>query len=69
MILAAPAATAGRQDTYLETVWRQGHLGKQSRRLIEYFEAIPGVPLLQAGLNPATWMLQVSALFATCKQV
>eukprot|EP00891_Asterochloris_glomerata_P005114 jgi/Astpho2/5114/Aster-06326 len=37
-----------------------GHLGKQSRRLIEYFEAIPGVPRLQAGLNPATWMLQVS---------
>ena len=37
-----------------------GHLGKRSHRLIEYFKAVPGMPDLQEGLNPATWMLQVS---------
>ena len=37
--------------------------------LVEYFEAIPGVPRLQDGLNPATWMLQVSARFAVCSKV
>lgn len=37
-----------------------GHLGTRSKKLIEYFEAIPGVPRIQDGLNPATWMLQVS---------
>lgn len=29
-----------------------GSLGKRSHRLIQYFEAIPGVPRLQEGLNP-----------------
>ncbi|KAK9916362.1 hypothetical protein WJX75_001804 [Coccomyxa subellipsoidea] len=37
-----------------------GSLGKRSSRLIKYFEAIPNVPRLTEGLNPATWMLQVS---------
>lgn len=44
----------GGQVTY------HGHLGKQSRSLIRYFEAIPGVPRCREGLNPATWMLQIS---------
>ncbi|KAK9836331.1 hypothetical protein WJX81_006307 [Elliptochloris bilobata] len=37
-----------------------GPLGEHSRKLVEYFEAVPGVPPLAEGLNPATWMLQVS---------
>ncbi|KAK9820341.1 hypothetical protein WJX72_009201 [[Myrmecia] bisecta] len=37
-----------------------GHLGKRSARLVEYFQAFPGVPRLAEGLNPATWMLQIS---------
>ena len=45
---------------YGGSVIYHGHLGKRSRRLIEYFKAVPGVPDLQEGLNPATWMLQVS---------
>jgi len=45
---------------YGGSVIYHGHLGKRSNRLIEYFKAVPGVPDLQEGLNPATWMLQVS---------
>ena len=45
---------------YGGSVIYHGHLGKRSHRLIEYFRAVPGVPDLQEGLNPATWMLQVS---------
>ena len=37
-----------------------GPLGDESCNLVDYFEAIPGVPRLQAGINPATWMLDVS---------
>lgn len=37
-----------------------GPLGKNSVHLIEYFEGLPGVPKLKEGLNPATWMLQIS---------
>ncbi|CAA6672145.1 unnamed protein product [Spirodela intermedia] len=37
-----------------------GPLGQGSRSLIEYFEAIPGVPKIKEGQNPATWMLQIS---------
>jgi ABC-type multidrug transport system ATPase subunit len=37
-----------------------GPLGRHSHRLIEYFEAIPGVPKIRPGYNPATWMLEVS---------
>ncbi|KAK4784725.1 hypothetical protein SAY86_019093 [Trapa natans] len=37
-----------------------GLLGHQSHKLIEYFEAVPGVPKIEDGYNPATWMLDVS---------
>ena len=37
-----------------------GPLGNESTHLVDYFEAIPGVPRLQAGINPATWMLECS---------
>lgn len=39
-----------------------GELGPQSQKLIEYFEAIPGVPKIKEGYNPATWMLDVSTV-------
>ncbi|KAB1221288.1 Pleiotropic drug resistance protein 2 [Morella rubra] len=38
-----------------------GPLGRQSHKLIEYFEAVPGVPKIKDGYNPATWMLEVTA--------
>ncbi|CAN6557163.1 unnamed protein product [Malus baccata var. baccata] len=38
-----------------------GPLGPQSHKLVEYFEAIPGVPKIKEGYNPATWMLEVSS--------
>ncbi|EHA8586633.1 putative ABC transporter G family member 39 [Cocos nucifera] len=38
-----------------------GELGRHSHKLIEYFEAIPGVSKITEGYNPATWMLEVSA--------
>ena len=34
-----------------------GPTGRESAELISYFEAIPGVPHIQPGMNPATWML------------
>ena len=34
-----------------------GPTGMESAELISYFEAIPGVPHIQPGMNPATWML------------
>lgn len=37
-----------------------GPLGRHSHKLIEYFEAIPGVPKIEDGYNPATWMLEIS---------
>ncbi|XP_073317568.1 ABC transporter G family member 39-like [Primulina huaijiensis] len=37
-----------------------GSLGHHSHKLIEYFEAIPGVPKIKSGYNPATWMLDIS---------
>jgi ABC-type multidrug transport system permease subunit len=37
-----------------------GSLGEHSRDLIDYFSAIKGVPPAKEGLNPATWMLEVS---------
>ncbi|TMW67526.1 hypothetical protein Poli38472_011146 [Pythium oligandrum] len=36
-----------------------GELGTKAVELVEYFEAIPGVTLLEEGYNPATWMLEV----------
>ncbi|KAM1777750.1 hypothetical protein ACFX11_044367 [Malus domestica] len=38
-----------------------GPLGDRSHKLLEYFEAIPGVPKIKEGYNPATWMLDVSS--------
>ncbi|RLN88946.1 hypothetical protein BBJ28_00016558 [Nothophytophthora sp. Chile5] len=41
-----------------ETVYF-GDIGHEGSKLIEYFEAIPGVPRIEVGYNPATWMLEV----------
>ncbi|KAK2996819.1 hypothetical protein RJ639_026085 [Escallonia herrerae] len=41
-----------------------GSLGRQSHKLVEYFEAIPGVPKIKDGYNPATWMLEVNSAAA-----
>ncbi|KAK6273088.1 hypothetical protein POUND7_010171 [Theobroma cacao] len=38
-----------------------GPLGQHSRRVIEYFESIPGVPKIKDNCNPATWMLEVTS--------
>ncbi|RXH76245.1 hypothetical protein DVH24_019133 [Malus domestica] len=38
-----------------------GPLSRHSHKLVEYFEAIPGVPKIKDGYNPATWMLEVTA--------
>nr|PNR60005.1 hypothetical protein PHYPA_002797 [Physcomitrium patens] len=37
-----------------------GPLGHNSEKLIEYFQAIPGVTKIKEGYNPATWMLEVT---------
>ncbi|XVE75536.1 hypothetical protein DITRI_Ditri12bG0101500 [Diplodiscus trichospermus] len=41
-----------------------GPLGRHSHKLVEYFEAIPGVPKIKEGYNPATWMLEISSTAA-----
>ncbi|XP_062082924.1 pleiotropic drug resistance protein 2-like [Humulus lupulus] len=38
-----------------------GELGRHSHKLVEYFEAIPGIPKIKEGYNPATWMLDVTS--------
>ncbi|KAL4182513.1 hypothetical protein AMTRI_Chr11g150490 [Amborella trichopoda] len=38
-----------------------GSLGRHSHKLVKYFEAVPGVPKIKDGYNPATWMLEVSS--------
>ncbi|KAK0584985.1 hypothetical protein LWI29_021690 [Acer saccharum] len=38
-----------------------GPLGRHSHKLVEYFEAVPGVAKINDGYNPATWMLEVTA--------
>ncbi|MCO5580506.1 hypothetical protein L7F22_034374 [Adiantum nelumboides] len=38
-----------------------GPLGGQSCHLVDYFQAIPGVPQIKQGYNPAAWMLDVSS--------
>ncbi|XP_008786438.3 ABC transporter G family member 45-like [Phoenix dactylifera] len=38
-----------------------GPLGPLSRNMIRYFEAIPGVPKIRDGQNPAAWMLDVTS--------
>ncbi|XP_020248673.1 ABC transporter G family member 31 isoform X1 [Asparagus officinalis] len=37
-----------------------GPLGPNSYKLVEFFEAIPGVPKIKDGSNPAAWMLEVT---------
>lgn len=37
-----------------------GPLGRQSKDLVAYFEAIPNVAPIKNGINPATWMLEIS---------
>ncbi|XP_074586920.1 ABC transporter G family member 36-like [Curcuma longa] len=39
-----------------------GPLGRHSCHLINYFEGIDGVSKIKDGYNPATWMLEVTAL-------
>ncbi|XP_022777195.1 ABC transporter G family member 36-like isoform X2 [Durio zibethinus] len=39
-----------------------GQLGRNSQKIIEYFEAIPGIPKIKEKYNPATWMLEVSSV-------
>ncbi|XP_068637695.1 ABC transporter G family member 42-like [Aristolochia californica] len=41
-----------------------GPLGRNSHKVIEYFESIPGVPKIKEMYNPATWMLEVSSIAA-----
>ncbi|OEL16174.1 ABC transporter G family member 42 [Dichanthelium oligosanthes] len=41
-----------------------GQLGRNSQKMVEYFEAIPGVPKIKDKYNPATWMLEVSSISA-----
>ncbi|KAL5156634.1 ABC transporter G family member 36 [Glycine soja] len=41
-----------------------GPLGRNSHKIIEYFEAIPEVPKIKDKYNPATWMLEVSSMAA-----
>lgn len=41
-----------------------GQLGRQSHKLVEYFEAVQGVPKISEGFNPATWMLDVTSAAA-----
>ncbi|KQK15967.1 hypothetical protein BRADI_1g26040v3 [Brachypodium distachyon] len=44
-----------------------GKLGRYSNILVEYFEAVPGVPKIAEGYNPATWMLEVSSPLAEAR--
>uniref|UniRef100_A0ACD5W7I6 Uncharacterized protein n=2 Tax=Avena sativa TaxID=4498 RepID=A0ACD5W7I6_AVESA len=44
-----------------------GELGRHSHKLVEYFEAIPGVAKITEGYNPATWMLEVSSPLAEAR--
>lgn len=41
-----------------------GALGHHSKNLIDYFEAIPGVPKIKDKYNPAAWMLEVTSMAA-----
>ncbi|KAG6669262.1 hypothetical protein I3843_01G223600 [Carya illinoinensis] len=45
-----------------------GPLGRNSHKIIEYFEAIPGVSKIKEKYNPATWMLEVSSVAAEVRQ-
>ncbi|KAK9902782.1 hypothetical protein WJX75_005811 [Coccomyxa subellipsoidea] len=39
-----------------------GATGSRSETLIAYFQAVPDVPPVSEGVNPATWMLEVTSL-------
>ncbi|EEF46390.1 ABC transporter G family member 36 [Ricinus communis] len=41
-----------------------GPLGRNSQKIVQYFEAIPGVPKITEKDNPSTWMLEVSSVAA-----
>ncbi|KAL5822739.1 hypothetical protein ACOSQ4_020639 [Xanthoceras sorbifolium] len=41
-----------------------GPLGRNSHKIVEYFEAVPGIPKIKEKYNPATWMLEVSSVAA-----
>ncbi|XP_019448177.1 PREDICTED: ABC transporter G family member 36-like [Lupinus angustifolius] len=41
-----------------------GPLGRNSHKIVEYFEEIQGVPKIKDKYNPATWMLEVSSIAA-----
>ncbi|XP_020518878.1 ABC transporter G family member 31 isoform X3 [Amborella trichopoda] len=43
-----------------------GPLGEHSQLMINYFQAIPGVPAIRDGYNPATWILEICT--QACKQ-
>ncbi|KAH7447509.1 hypothetical protein KP509_01G109800 [Ceratopteris richardii] len=38
-----------------------GALGECSKKLVDYFESIPGVPKIEEGRNPAAWVLEVTS--------
>lgn len=44
-----------------------GPLGTNSKKIVKYFEAIPGVPKIKDKYNPATWMLEVSSIAAEAR--
>ena len=37
-----------------------GPTGHNSEELVSYFQSLDGVPGVQEGINPATWMLEVT---------
>ncbi|GAX74481.1 hypothetical protein CEUSTIGMA_g1930.t1 [Chlamydomonas eustigma] len=39
-----------------------GQIGTRAALLVEYFQSIPGVRPCANGINPATWMLEITAL-------
>ncbi|CAN4108971.1 unnamed protein product [Withania somnifera] len=44
-----------------------GPLGRNSCKMIEYFEGISGVPKIKNNYNPATWMLEVTSTSSEAK--
>ncbi|KAL3140482.1 hypothetical protein ABBQ38_004739 [Trebouxia sp. C0009 RCD-2024] len=42
-----------------ETIFN-GQLGHHSSHLIDYFQGVKGAPAIEEGMNPATWMLEVT---------
>uniref|UniRef100_V5NWW4 PDR protein 2 n=1 Tax=Amsonia hubrichtii TaxID=946328 RepID=V5NWW4_9GENT len=38
-----------------------GPLGNKSCKLVEYFEAVEGIPKIRPGYNPAAWVLEVTS--------